>query len=74
MQEDEIDIEIKIERPTLTDRIERDRAARLRRKEIKEAKALHSFKEDKEARERLLAKRRMAKLQKKKLKKLQNNC
>jgi len=69
MQED--DIEIKIERPTLTDRIQRDQAARLRRQEVKEAKSLHSFKEEKEARERLIAKRRMAKLHKKKMKKLQ---
>jgi nitrate/TMAO reductase-like tetraheme cytochrome c subunit len=69
MQEDKIDIEIKIERPTLTDRIQRDQAARLRRKEVKEAKALHSFKEEKEARERIRAKRMIEKQKRKKLQK-----
>jgi hypothetical protein len=69
MQEDKIDIEIKIERPTLTNRIQRDQAARLRRKEVKEAKALHSFKEEKEARERIRAKRRIEKQKRKKLQK-----
>ena len=61
------------EKPNLGVRILRDQAARLRRKEVKEAKALHDFKEQKEARERLQAKRRMEKLHKRKMKKVQKS-
>ena len=67
-------IEISIERPSLADRIQRDEAARLRRKETKEALSIHSYKEEKEARERLQAKRRMEKLQRQKMKKVQNKA
>jgi hypothetical protein len=63
-------IEPIVEKPSLGDRILRDQAARLRRKEVKEAKALHDFKEQKEARERLHAKRRMKKLHRQKNKKI----
>jgi hypothetical protein len=75
LEEDEtdIDIEIVIEKLSRAERIQRDDAARSRRKEVKEALNLHTFKEEKEARDRLQAKRRMAKLQRQKMKKMQNN-
>ena len=67
-------IEPVVEKVTRTERIRRDEAARMRRKETKEALSLHSFKTEKEARERLQAKRRMEKLQRQKAKKLQNKA
>lgn len=70
----EIEIEIVIEKLSRAERIHRDEAARLRRKDIKEALTLHSFKEEKEARDRIQAKRRMAKLQRQKAKKVQNKA
>lgn len=67
-------VEPAIDKLSRAGRIQRDEAARLRRKDIKEALALHSFKEEKEARERLQAKRRMVKLQRQKVKKVQNKA
>ena len=66
MLEEEIQLEPVVEKPSRADRILRNEAARQRRKEIKEAKSIHSFKEEKEARERLQAKRQMGKLQRRK--------
>jgi hypothetical protein len=73
LEENEDDIEIVIEKLSRAERIQRDAAARARRQDVKDAVTLHSFKEEKEARERLQAKHRMEKLQQKKLKKVQNN-
>ena len=74
MTEEEIQIEPVIEKPSRAERILRSEAARQRRKEVKEAKTLHSYKEEKEARERLLAKRRMEKLHRQKIKKMKNSA
>ena len=68
---EEIQTEPVIEKPSRGERILRSEAARQRRKEVKEAKSLHAYKEEKEARERLLAKRRMAKLHRQKMRKMQ---
>lgn len=64
--EDNNEPEINIEKPSRATRIMRDTAARLRRKETKEYIEEHNFKEQKEARERLKAQRRMEKLQRRK--------
>jgi hypothetical protein len=69
MLEEEICLEPIIEKPTLSDRIRRDQAARKRRKGVKDIKAVHQSKEEKDARERLLAKRRLEKQKRRKLKK-----
>ena len=69
MNEQELDLQPVIEKPSLAERIHRDRSARHRRKQIKEAVSLHSYKEEKEARERLKAKRRLEKQKRQKLKK-----
>ena len=74
LEENEIENEIVIGKLSRAERIQRDEAARLRRKDIKEALTLHSFKEEKEARERLQAKHRMEKLQRQKMKKVQNKA
>lgn len=62
----ENEVEINIEKPSRATRIMRDLAARMRRKETKQHVEEHSFKEQKEARDRLKAQRRMEKLQRKK--------
>jgi hypothetical protein len=59
-----------IEKLSLADRIARDKAARLRRRERKQALEIHSYKEEKDARERLAAKRLLEKQKKKARKKL----
>lgn len=53
-----------IEKLSLSDRIAKDKAARQRRKQTKQAVDAHSYKEEKDARERLIAKRRLAKQKK----------
>lgn len=58
-----------IEKPSLRDRIQKDQTARQRRKEVKLIKSVHSYKEEKEARERLKAKRRLEKQKRRKLQK-----
>lgn len=63
-EENEIDIEPIIEKPSRGQRLMRSLAARMRRKEVKEAREEHSFKEEKEARDRLKAKRRLEKQKK----------
>ena len=74
MQEEEEDIRPDpiVIKHTRADRILRSQAARQRRKEVKDAKSLHTHKEEKEARERLMAKLQMEKLHRQKMKKLQN--
>jgi hypothetical protein len=62
-------VETIIEKPSRAGRIMRSIAARLRRKEVKEAKSAHTYKEEKDARERLQAKRNLEK-QKKRRRKL----
>ena len=62
------DFEPIFEKPNRGERIKRSVAARLRRKEVKAINETHSFKEEKDARERLMAKRRLEK-QKKRAKK-----
>jgi len=74
MNEDEIQIEPIVEKPSKAERILRSEAARQRRREVKEAKSVHSYKEEKEARERLVAKRRMAKPKRQKVKNVQNTA
>lgn len=64
MLEETDEISFKIEKPSLAERIQRDEAARKRRKVVKEARNIHFFKEEKEARERLRAKRRLEKAKK----------
>lgn len=67
LDQDETDIAIPepiVEKPSLADRILRDQSARSRRKVVKQIKATHRNKEEKEARERLRAKRRMEKQKK----------
>ena len=54
-----------IEKPSRAERIKRSIAARLRRKEVKEVKNIHSYKEEKDAKERLKAKRTLEKQKKK---------
>ena len=46
-----------IEKPSRAERIKRSISARLRRKEVKETKSIHSYKQEKDARERMRAKR-----------------
>ena len=53
----------------MSDRIRRDIFARQRRKRVKTIKALHGYKEEKEARERIRAKRMIEKQKRKKLQK-----
>jgi hypothetical protein len=53
-----------IEKPSRAERIMRSIAARLRRKEVKEAKSAHFYKEEKDSRERLRAKRNLEKQKK----------
>jgi hypothetical protein len=53
-----------IEKPSRARRIMRSIAARLRRKEVKETKSAHTYKEEKDARERLQAKRNLEKQKK----------
>jgi formate dehydrogenase maturation protein FdhE len=66
-QEDEIETEKPvIEKLSLADRIARDKAARARRRETKQVLQIHSYKEEKDARERLRAKRLLAKQKKQK--------
>ena len=74
LEENEEDIVIVIEKLSRAERIQRDEAARIRRRDIKDALTLHSFKEEKEARDRLQAKRRMEKLQRQKIKKVENKA
>lgn len=57
-----------IEKLSLADRIAKDKAARSRRRQIKEVVQIHSYKEEKDARERLIAKRRLEKQKKRKCK------
>ena len=61
MTNDQEEIQVKpiIEKPSMSDRIRRDIFARKRRKHVKTIKALHGYKEEKEARERTRAKRRI---------------
>ena len=58
-----------IEKPSMNDRIRRDSFARKRRSKVKEIKAIHQWKEEKDARERLRAKRRLEKEKRRKLQK-----
>lgn len=67
---EELNLEPVVEKPSLADRIQRDKAARLRRRETKEIVHLHSYKEEKDARERLKAKRRLEKQKKRANRKL----
>jgi hypothetical protein len=60
------DFPSELTKPTRTSRWLRSQAARARRKLSKMAIEKHSFKEEKEARERLLSKRKMIKLQQRK--------
>lgn len=71
--DEEIQTEPLVERPSRATRLRRSIAARLRRKEVKGILSLQFFKEEHEARKRLKAKRQMAKLHKKRLKKLQES-
>lgn len=66
IDEEEKDIEVKIEKPSRAKRWARSIAARFRRSEVKVAKEASVFKEEKDARERVLAERRMKKLQRRK--------
>ena len=52
------------EKLSRADRIKRSIAARNRRKVVKDIKEVHSFKDEKDARERLQAKRRLEKQKK----------
>lgn len=63
-----------IVKPSRGERLRKSISARLRRKETKETVNIQSYKEEKEARERLIAKRRMAKLHQRKMKKEQNTA
>lgn len=65
----EISIEPVIAKRSLKDRIERDESARRRRTEVKQVASMHSYKEEKDARERLKAKRLLEKQKKKKMQK-----
>jgi hypothetical protein len=56
-QETDIDVEPIIDKPSRGERIKRSISARLRRRVAKQVKQFHSIKEEKEARERLHAKR-----------------
>lgn len=60
-QKTDIDVEPIIDKPSRAERIKRSIAARLRRKETKQVKRSHLFKEEKDARERLRAKRALQK-------------
>lgn len=53
-----------VEKLSLADRIAKDKAARARRRQTKEVLNTHSYKEDKDARERLAAKRLLEKQKK----------
>lgn len=55
-----------VEKPSRADRLKRSIAARLRRKETKHVKEVHSYKEEKDARERFQAKKRLEKQKKQK--------
>lgn len=52
------------EKPNRGERIKRSIAARQRRKEVKMIREEHSYKDEKDARERLMAKRRLEKQKK----------
>lgn len=65
----EISIEPVIAKPSLKDRIERDQSARRRRTEVKQVASMHSYKEERDARDRLKAKRLLEKQKKKKMQK-----
>ena len=67
--QEEIQVEPIIEKPSMSDRIRRDIFARERRKRVKAIKMLHDYKEEKEARERIRAKRMIEKQKRKKLQK-----
>jgi hypothetical protein len=54
-----------IVKPSRGERIQRSMAARQRRKEVKSIKTVHQLKEEKDARERLRAKRIMMRQKKK---------
>jgi formate dehydrogenase maturation protein FdhE len=59
-----------IEKLSLADRIARDKTARSRRRERKQALELHSYKEEKDARQRLTAKKLLEKQKRRTKKKL----
>lgn len=65
----ELEVEPVVEKLSRAERILRSDSARQRRKEAKFAMEVHSLKEEKEARERLKAKRLLEKQKAKKLKK-----
>lgn len=65
---EENEVEVELSKPSRATRWLRSAAARLRRKQTKMALEAHDFKEEKENRERIAAKRRMEKLQKRKAK------
>lgn len=71
--DEEIQTEPLVNRPNRASRWRRSFAARMRRKGVKNILSLQLFKEEREARKRLKAKREMQKLHKKRLKKLQEN-
>lgn len=53
-----------VEKPSRADRFKRSIAARRRRKKIKHVREVHSYKEEKEARDRIKAKRLLEKQKK----------
>lgn len=63
-QQEETQTKPIIEKPNRGERIKKSVAARLRRKEVKEVKNIHSYKEEKDAKERLKAKRTLEKQKK----------
>lgn len=65
---EENEVEVDLSKPSRATRWLRSATARLRRKDAKMALEAHDFKEEKENRERLAAKRRMEKQQKRKAK------
>jgi len=67
--QEEIQVEPIIEKSSMSDRIRRDIFARERRKRVKAIKMLHGYKEEKEARGRIRAKRMIEKQKRKKLQK-----
>ena len=56
---EEVQSETIFPRPDRSERIQRSEAARARRKVVKAVKTVHQFKEEKDARERLLARRKL---------------
>lgn len=64
--ENEISVEPIIKKPSRGERIKRSIAARIRRKEVKKTKSVHSYKQEKDAQERALAKRTLEKQKKRK--------